>query len=605
LTEYHEKIIELEQSLDQVENEKDDLVKEKNKWLWEYQKRQKILDETISDLEMANEKCKQLSIELESKSNELEKLRLFKFMVRHSESREEVLTSKLEDTNQELALCRRNELVLESKIKKLKTRYESLYNAHEQLSKHVEENSALNDHHRHHTSDALKFTSPSTRNTDDLINLIKELSVSNTKLKSELLNSKDQLLEAREEIITLSRKSDRDSTATRKSTDLFSEINMKAKTRRATSVKEKKKKKESMPIRHNTVLPSPLPTVSSSMPNSICSESSPVVHHHYHYYVKGEQMDDSMSDTSEEKTRALLQEPNQQDTIESSSPTSSILTIKRDGTTVTNQSPYFMLQEHVAQVLDRLRGSDIRTLNRRLKRAFDITELSSMSNAIIDNILMDVDTLETRFLWVTDTVGFFPLLDLFKDMLKELGLLKSTMNELQVDYVQKIEKNEIRVQEEILRKRQQKRSQVVNEPKPLSWLINLFTKADPLTHSNVSTLTKTTTNASTLIPTIEEDEHLVRKEEDRAPRNTFPHPIPETKRRPKPIFNTPPTHAPIMHTSSSTGTNRSAVHIRNKRSLHRIHIDYEGIGPAAIRPIPSDRDLSVTANFSSSWLGGK
>lgn len=45
---------------------------------------------------MANEKCRQLSIELESRSTELEKLRLFKFMVRHSQSREEALTSKVQ-----------------------------------------------------------------------------------------------------------------------------------------------------------------------------------------------------------------------------------------------------------------------------------------------------------------------------------------------------------------------------------------------------------------------------------------------------------------------------------------------------------------------------
>ncbi len=32
----------LEQSLDDVENEKDIVTTEKNKWLWEYQKRQKV-----------------------------------------------------------------------------------------------------------------------------------------------------------------------------------------------------------------------------------------------------------------------------------------------------------------------------------------------------------------------------------------------------------------------------------------------------------------------------------------------------------------------------------------------------------------------------------
>jgi hypothetical protein len=31
--------------LDEVENVKDGLLKEKNKWLWEYQKRQKVKDD--------------------------------------------------------------------------------------------------------------------------------------------------------------------------------------------------------------------------------------------------------------------------------------------------------------------------------------------------------------------------------------------------------------------------------------------------------------------------------------------------------------------------------------------------------------------------------
>ncbi|KAF1805089.1 hypothetical protein FB192DRAFT_1420488 [Mucor lusitanicus] len=99
LNECHEKIAGLEQSLDQ------------------------ILDETVADLEMTNEKCSQLEMDLKTKESELQKLRLYKFMARHAESNEATLTSKLEDANQELAICRKNELVLESKIKKLKMRY--------------------------------------------------------------------------------------------------------------------------------------------------------------------------------------------------------------------------------------------------------------------------------------------------------------------------------------------------------------------------------------------------------------------------------------------------------------------------------------------------
>lgn len=356
--------------------------------------------------------------------------------------------------------------------------------------------------------------------------------------------------------------------------------------------------------------------------------------------------------------------------------TSSIITIK-DGTVTTattaglTKSPFLLLQEHVTQVLDRLRGSDIRALNRRLKRAFDITELSSMSNSIIENILMDVDNLENRFLWVKTTSqseqDFFPIVDLFKTMLKELGVLKSTMNELQTEYVKKIEANEQRVEEEIIKKRLLKRqhqqsNQTVSTSKstntattnttPLTWFTNIFsnkettptpvisTSIEPsdvttTTSHNIhhcdkgSTLTKTTTNSSTLILSNDEDDHstlrnrvILEEEPTTASSNNSHHPshyhyartFPRQsmdKRRQIPYFpSTSTANQPLILTSSqSTGTNRSppSIPIRNnnaKRNLHhRMNIDYEGIGPATIRPILSDRDNTTT--FSSSWLGGK
>lgn len=54
-----------------------------------------MVDETLSDLEIANEKYNQMSSDLDAKSAELEKLRIFKFMVRHAETREETLLSKV------------------------------------------------------------------------------------------------------------------------------------------------------------------------------------------------------------------------------------------------------------------------------------------------------------------------------------------------------------------------------------------------------------------------------------------------------------------------------------------------------------------------------
>lgn len=277
--------------------------------------------------------------------------------------------------------------------------------------------------------------------------------------------------------------------------------------------------------------------------------------------------------------------------------TSSVMTIK-DGT-LTNaanviQSPYVLLQEHVTQVLERLRGSDIRALNRRLKRAFDIIELSSMSNSVIDNILIDIETLESRFLWINSNHrddlhlnGFFPLLEVLKDMLKELGVLRTTMNELQVEYVKKVQESEVRVEQEILNKRLKKQQPAVAEKKVLtSWISNLFSKSQ----EGEEELSKSITNSSTLIYG---DEDELRKDNNN-----------NNKSRTRPLRRQIPHYASSqMTTSNSNGTNRSSpsIPIRNKRSSLRMPIDYEGIGPASIRPIPSD----PAVNFSSSWLGGK
>ena len=81
--------------------------------------------------------------------------------------------------------------------------------------------------------------------TDDLIHLIKELSLSNAKLKSELLSCKDQLLEAQEEVVALG------------------QMEGKQKIRRVAAFKEKKKT-EPVPVRSETFLPAPIPSVSSS-----------------------------------------------------------------------------------------------------------------------------------------------------------------------------------------------------------------------------------------------------------------------------------------------------------------------------------------------------
>ncbi|KAI9021735.1 hypothetical protein CLU79DRAFT_683172, partial [Phycomyces nitens] len=53
--------------------------------------------------------------------------------------------------------------------------------------------------------------------------------------------------------------------------------------------------------------------------------------------------------------------------------------------------PYHLLLTVASQTFERLQGTDIRTLNRQLKRTFDMIELSTMSNTIIESVMVDVD----------------------------------------------------------------------------------------------------------------------------------------------------------------------------------------------------------------------
>lgn len=174
----------------------------------------------------------------------------------------------------------------------------------------------------------------------------------------------------------------------------------------------------------------------------------------------------------------------------STSTTSSEVVLEED-----TENPYHVLQTNAAQTLERLRATDIRALNRRLRKAFDIFELGTMSNSIIENVLTEVEALRSRFMWMEDegcnaeswkqdvTLNdFFALVGVIQDMLTEIGQLRMTMNDLQSEYVKKVEENDARVEEEILRSREQKRASRSNSNTTFSafaWFTNVFAKAPP------------------------------------------------------------------------------------------------------------------------------
>jgi hypothetical protein len=132
-----------------------------------------------------------------------------------------------------------------------------------------------------------------------------------------------------------------------------------------------------------------------------------------------------------------------------------------------------------------------------------------MSNSIIESIVTDVEGLKTRFLWIEDKstvkqenwvqdisiIEFFPIVGLVQTMLKEIGQLRATMNDLQLEYVKKVEEIDIRLGEEVLRKQQQQQQllELQNNSKnnsqsntnqnktssALTWLSNVFQRSIP------------------------------------------------------------------------------------------------------------------------------
>jgi hypothetical protein len=95
----------------------------------------------------------------------------------------------------------------------------------------------------------------------------------------------------------------------------------------------------------------------------------------------------------------------------------------------------------------RLHQSNTLTLNRRLRRAFDIDDLSQLSNAVIDNTLRDVQLMQERFANYPDLM---PLLDIVGQLVTEYGRLKKTMNEVGSAYVAKVNEMSRREADEMM-----------------------------------------------------------------------------------------------------------------------------------------------------------
>ncbi|KAI9277588.1 hypothetical protein BY458DRAFT_504516 [Sporodiniella umbellata] len=324
------------------------------------------------------------------------------------------------------------------------------------------------------------------------------------------------------------------------------------------STKEKKRaesihcKESGRPTTRSRAALPPLPTVSSSMPTT--GAGSPVVHHHYHYYMKN-------------KGEPAEEEEEEVDSLTENVP-------ERSQSPEEIKYPFVFLQDQIRQILNRFQDTNLIVLNRRLKRTFDIVEISRMSNAVIENIMGDIGALETHFLWLREEddphlFSFFSFLQALKDALQELGSLKQTINELQMAYVQKVEENELRVEEEIVQKRIHKRkARATPSSSPLSWLTTVFYRS-----------------SNNTVHFLDEDEHTL-------VRSSHPKEDPLRSHRRNYRQQKLSPALPI---------------VRSKRSFHRLD------EPAPIRSMivaSSDNVNSSSSDIpsvtlSSSWLGGK
>ncbi|KAI8140732.1 hypothetical protein BJV82DRAFT_622297 [Fennellomyces sp. T-0311] len=193
-------------------------------------------------------------------------------------------------------------------------------------------------------------------------------------------------------------------------------------TPRPLDVEGKERRKNSWP----QVEPQPPFTLTPSQSTPITSSTEDgSVHHHHHYYYL-----DSKSETKD-------------------------------------VSELGALHSNVTRTLDRLRATDILALNRQLGRAFDMHQMSRLSNTIIEQILADTET-TLVMATTTTTDDMVAIVRLYQDMIKEIGQLRTTLNDLQVEYVSKIEESGSRMEKEVMQKRN-------NQPSVLvAWVSNMF-----------------------------------------------------------------------------------------------------------------------------------
>ncbi|KAI9493669.1 hypothetical protein BDB00DRAFT_872140 [Zychaea mexicana] len=405
LDSYQEQIHKLQQVQDATDVVKQELEDDKKKWIMKWKRTQKTLDATAADFEAANSRCITLSKTLQVKEAEVERLQVYEAMIKKANAHEDAWRTKLEDAQQEIEASRRSEKLSEARFRKMKEKHDAIQIAHGQLQRSIEEE-------RHHIDLSYR---------------------SNSKLRSNALKKMSSKRQQPPSPALLKPSQSTPTTVDANSGNSSKEFQKNSWPQADPSAQPP----PTPPYVPFIITPSPsTPVPTSTTTNEDKDGYSSAIHHHHHHYYYMDQQEKNNSSSS----------------------------MYNGAETTKDLSELGALHSNVTQMLERLHATDMLALNRQLGRAFDMDHVSQLSNTMIDQILSETE--EEVALIVTTaadtaTDDMVAIVRLCQDMIKEIGQLRATLNDLQAEYVNKIQENGTRVEKELMQRRQQRKQNKV------------------------------------------------------------------------------------------------------------------------------------------------
>ncbi|KAI8802250.1 hypothetical protein BJ742DRAFT_833979 [Cladochytrium replicatum] len=379
------------------------------------------------DLRAADARAQELMAVVDSREHEIARLSRDLSKTQHLRSRNEQLELQVEMLRNEMAQLKESEANSARGLRKVSARCVELQMMYERAK---EEALALNETQEHLrmltkpaksvkilvTEEDRQHIAQANSESENLMMLVKEFSTINAKLKAELAESKEVLADSRNEVAHLrSMLEDRavviptaERTEELKGKTIFEELESYVMSQSMQQLERSGymhlARGTSSRARDND-MHSLADTTDSSMPTSPSTTSSDS--------IPSPGKDDGNTTTASSATSPSMTQSsnptsptsNDSDKRKSLTKGHSPRTKKHKAAALASLSSlpshqliYLRTLQSIATDLQRrLGGADTATLNRRLKRAFDIVELARLSNSVIANIVADVENLTLRF----------------------------------------------------------------------------------------------------------------------------------------------------------------------------------------------------------------